>query len=734
VPTTAADTVELSGRVEHLRYQSPKFSVGTLITGKGRKTFSVKGYVRSNDHIVLKGAWETHPKYGLQFTADEAVPTTPTDGEGLKIWLAWSVHGVGPVKAGKLVEEFGTELPDRCRTEPEVVAAATGLPLSVIEMIAKEWQEQASKLSEVTELAALGLTRHQVETLVGRFKGTAVTLLRDDPYLLLGNVDGLGWSKIDEIAGKVGIGPTDARRVRAAVEWTVKENKDNGHTCRDAVEVHAEVLERIGVRDAVGVVGEDQINAAAAEAERLKKIKIIAGEGFRYYATPASWRHEEFLWKFFEEGRQPNPFTPPGTAGRIAKMYRSVSGPGGKILWLDDGQVSAVELALTHKVVVVTGGAGAGKTLVARAIAKSHSDTDVPVTFAAPTGKAARRLTELTGCQASTIHRLLGLGFDNGMEAEACLPEGLVIIDEFSMVDSGLAFTLCKAAGPKTVLVLIGDDNQLSPVGAGAVLRDVLANGLAPVARLVGCHRQAGILKTNCTAILRGQVEPSAVEKDPAPWLVHKALNTPELIGRAVQKLFEEYLPKWGFDPVSDTQFLTAQHKGRYGTKYLNKVVQRLRQKMVGGIDLPEPDPGDDKKAKPMVGDKVIQTKNNYKLGVMNGHQGIVLATDPVLIVDFEGGDTVVYSPDERGEVEMGYVLTPHKAQGSEWRCVVAIVPQAHWYMQHRNWFYTAATRARETAVIIGDDKGIRDAATKIETDRRVTLLSVFAARKESRP
>jgi len=368
------------------------------------------------------------------------------------------------------------------------------------------------------------------------------------------------------------------------------------------------------------------------------------------------------------------------------------------------------------------------------------TDVDVGVTYAAPTGKAARRLEEVTGGKASTIHRLLGIGPESNWHADRELPEGLVIVDECSMMDSSLASKLCKAVGKKTVLVLLGDDNQLSPVGPGAMLRDVLDHNLAPVARLRGCHRQAGTLKSNCVGILAGRVEPSAVDEDPPPWVVHRGITSPELATRAVKKLFDVELAKWGFDAVTDVQFLTAKHKGQVGTMYLNRLVQKLRQdKLAPGNSLPDPDPTVDKKGKPMVGDKVIQTVNNYTLNVMNGQQGVVVATDPVLVVAFEGGGgsdgtKVVYTPETRSQVELGYVLSVHKSQGSEWPCVVFVCPRQHAFMQHRNLFYTAVTRARKTVVVIGDEDGITKAALWVETERRVTLLDLFASREEARP
>jgi exodeoxyribonuclease V alpha subunit len=262
-------------------------------------------------------------------------------------------------------------------------------------------------------------------------------------------------------------------------------------------------------------------------------------------------------------------------------------------------------------------------------------------------------------------------------------------------------------------------------VEPGAVLRDVLEHDLAPAVRLNQCHRQAGVLKHNCNRILEGVVEPSALEGDPLPWMVHKGLATPERVVQAITKLFEEYLPTWGYDPIEDTQFLTAMHKGALGTKYLNKVCQRLRQKQLGN-ELPEPKVGEEERAVLMVGDRCIQNKNDYELDVMNGNQGVIENVAGGLVVNF-GDREVEYPNDKKGNVELSYVVTPHRYQGSEIPCVVGIVHSKHSFMMHRNWLYTLCTRAKKTCVLIGDENGISRAAERVDDTRRTTLLQLFA-------
>lgn len=394
---------------------------------------------------------------------------------------------------------------------------------------------------------------------------------------------------------------------------------------------------------------------------------------------------------------------------------------------LDESQRRAVVMALSRRACICAGGAGVGKTTIIRAIYSLYKRVGLRCSLCAPTGKAARRMEQLVpGARASTIHRLLeyqgGRGSIGGFQRNEANPlsDHAVIVDESSMCDSALVAALLAAVPSSCSITFVGDHHQLPPVGAGAFLRDCIARELLPMTILNQCHRQAGPLKTNAAAILQGVVAPTVKldGKDAGPWYVHDRLADTRDVLATVERLWREVLPRWEYDVIKDVQFLTPQHSGPIGTRAINALLQRLHQKSLG-VEVEVIDP--EKRPKLYRGDKVICTRNNYELDVMNGAMGTVLDAKH-LTVDFEGRP--VYFPAEfRGDVELGYALTPHKFQGSEIPCAITLVHKSNSYMLHRNWLYTAATRASKTNIIMGDAVGIRRAAERIVTNQRRTLL-----------
>lgn len=745
---TKPETVELAGTVQELYCQQPTFCAGKFQTPRSHTVkFKVRGYVKPGQQCTLRGTWTTHPKYGKQFDAAEVVIELPTSPAGVAQWIAWNVPGAGIVTGQKLVDEFGPDLMPLASQDPGQVAATCGVPIEVVNEIADQWQKHASRIAVQSRLAGFGLTQYQVEAIVSRFGSTAVTVLDENPYLLLGLVDGLGFKTIDEIALKTGMTRNDPRRVAAAIQWTVKQSvNDDGNTC---------ITKAAAIERATEFLGFDVDGIAQTIEEHQGLVHIDAG-GTAFLATQGCYANEAALWRYFAAGRQTN-----GYVNRLKDVDAGTVNINGDAVALDESQAAAVRLALAHRCTVITGGAGSGKTLTAKAIYQAFTRAGVPVTLVAPTGKAARRLKEVIGHEAATIHRTLGYNPDGGFgfSKDHPLPDGVYLVDESSMIDVPLMYHLVSALpaskkvrkgtwrdtgdgeeyGPPyvesesagAVLVLIGDENQLPPVGPGAVLRDLLAHNLTPAARLAKCHRQAGVLKSSAAAILDGELMPSDMNGTPPAWAIHKSLNDADMVIRAITKLYGEHLKAWGFGSILDTQFMTAVHRGRLGTRHLNRVVQHLHQRSLG-VEISPPDENDERRPPLYVGDKVIHTKNNYELNVMNGTVGVVTSTMP-LAVEYDDGE-IEYPDKFRGEVELAYVLTPHKMQGSEVPCAVVVCHKTNQYMQTRNWLYTGSTRAKKTCVIIGDEASIRRAAGRTDANRRTTLLSVFAQCEGARP
>lgn len=739
-PETATKPADLtvSGIIRRLFHSSPGFSAGKIAINFREYSFSVKGHVSLNEPVTLTGAWKTDPRFGRQFVATGVVYELPTVSKaGAVNWLQCYAADIGPVKANQLVEQFGTGIFDLCVTEPAAVANAGRIPIESINRVAAEWTRYASRIGNLAALLAVGMTEAQANAVFAVYGGNAANAVKEDPYQLMGRVTGFGWKTTDEIALKMGFTKDCPARKRAALVATVQDFEGDGYTCAPVAQVIGKAAGLCEVPPDAEV--EADFAAVLQDVVTLGRlVGMIDGErNLAYVALPRSHRTEAAIWKALQTSRKPNPHAPVEDADALAERY----GTDGSVT-LDETQVEAIRTVLLNRITFITGGAGAGKTLVARAIARLFTAATTHVYLCAPTGKAAKRLTDVvgkvTGGKATTIHRLLGYsGGRFEYDERRQLPSGVLICDEVSMVDSSLAAALLAACGSNIAIVFIGDPNQLPPVGAGALLRDTIDHELAPVVTLGKCHRQAGPLKASCAGILSGDVADTTPTEDgkPPAWVSLADIETPERIHKGIGVMFSKYFSEWGYDPVTDCQFLTARHAGALGTTFLNRLIQWLRQKARGNeIAEPQYETKDTKNRTVFhIGDKVIQTSNNYDTGIMNGTIGTVRVAEPKLVIEFEGHATETRIED-KSEISLAYAITPHKAQGSEWPCVVNVVPKQHKFQQHRHWLYTAVTRSKSTCVVIGDRDAIYHAAQKVENNRRVTCLGVFATCELSRP
>jgi exodeoxyribonuclease V alpha subunit len=406
---------------------------------------------------------------------------------------------------------------------------------------------------------------------------------------------------------------------------------------------------------------------------------------------------------------------------------------------LNADQRAAARQAFQFSISLMTGGAGSGKTFTVRAMIEACDVLGLAYALAAPTGKAAKRLEQSAKRPARTVHRLLGFNgrtFAKGPEEN--LDVDFLVIDEVSMVDVPLMYRLFRAIDlSRTAVLLVGDHNQLPPVGPGNVLRDLVQSRAIPTTILTKIIRQAGVLKENSTAILDGVVRPTCDEKVDGyrPWYVVNNFTDREHVRFFLEKLFGEVLDeRLGFDLLQDVQVLTPTHKGPLGTVELNAVLQRLIQRKLFRVSVPELEPG--RRPELLPRDKVIQTKNDYDLGVMNGAVGFVVDNHPKggLTVDFEG--RVVEIPKNSAKehnLQLAYATSIHKMQGSEFPCAIVIAHKSHSFMHHRNLLYTAVTRAQKSVIMLGDRWGIENCAKKRQVDKRNTFLS-FLLRDAGRP
>lgn len=711
--TKAAQSIQ--GHVETLFFSSPTFSAGKLRTNDGGLvSFAGALMVKESDPVVLSGHWETHVKFGQQFKVSSFTFNQNLSADGLAHYLANhpDIKGIGPAKAKRIAEAFGESFDEVIQAEPARVADVAKVPLATIELLRDEWLRKRTMNASLTWLSSFELTHHQMSALIEKFGNSVVTILNGDPFLLVREVPGFGFKRVDAISRKLNIPKESPTRIRAGISHCVAERLEQG-------DCWVEYEELIGLANELLVMDVPDSKARIeAELDVLvtkEALSCVSVGGRFLVAQPAVYRMEAELAEFFSTRLRRNPHALEAKSS----------------LTLNAVQTKALEAAATHNLLLVSGAAGSGKTRLVAAVAGMYEKASLRVVLAAPTGKAAKRIEQVVHTEAVTLHRLLGFkGKTFAAGPEAPIDADVVIVDEVSMVDVPLAWHLLRAIDfGKTCLVLVGDHNQLPPVGPGNVLRDLIERQPIPTIILDEVVRQAGVLKENSIAILRGEVRKSVSTERDTPWLLFP--HNPEATDaqKCVLQMFESMLTeKLGFDLLADVQLLTPTRKGPLGVDALNVELQRLIQKKLWGVNVAPPCVG--RRPEFLLHDKVIQTRNNYELGVMNGAIGIVTAIGTrrgEMRIRFDGIDIELASGSEAlRDLSLAYALTCHRFQGSEVPCAVLIIHKSHTFMHHRNLFYTGVTRARKTAIIVGDSWGMRNCAQKEQVERRKTFLSVL--------
>jgi len=717
----------LTGQIEHITFtnQENGFTIAKVRVPGRRDLVTVVGNLLAptpGEMLDMQGEWAHHPKFGEQFKVEQFTTQVPATVYGITKYLGSGlIKGLGPVMAGRIVERFGKNTLDVIEQGIGRLAEVPGVGAKRIAMIAKAWEAQRDIRDVMMFLQGHGVGPGYAAKIFKQYGNRAVAVVRENPYRLATDVTGIGFATADRIAEHIGIPRHSPLRVEAGVLFVLQQLAEEGHVYypRDAlIERCREVLavEEGSVAQALNLLA--AARRVVVEARRDAAGELPAGGDAVFLST--LHRCEA------------------GVAHRLRALQEVPRRLGSAdaapaVAWVQDrlgmafsaNQVGALRGAMAHKLMVITGGPGTGKTTIVNAILKIFSRRAARVLLAAPTGRAAKRLSEATGHEAKTIHRLLEYNAQKGgfqRDEERPLDCDLIVVDESSMIDVVLMHQLLKAVPLTAAGILVGDVNQLPSVGPGNILGDIIDSGRVPVVRLTEIFRQArqSQIIVNAHRINQGILPTSGPAGDnvPDPDFFFIEQEDPERVLETIVELVRNRIPRrFGLDPLDDIQVLTPMHKGVVGATNLNRRLQETLNPGEGGVAR-----GD---RVFRVNDKVMQIRNNYDKDVFNGDIGRITAisTEEKVLTVLIDGREVVYDFSELDEIVHAYAVSVHKSQGSEYPAVIFPVLTQHYILLQRNLIYTAVTRARRLAVIVGTRKALAIGVKNMRTDRRYTLL-----------
>lgn len=707
----------LAGTVERVTFHNEENGFSVLkVRVRGRKDpVAVVGHVPSvaaGEKIDAEGQWMTDKVHGLQFRADRIETREPTGKDAVVRFLASGlISGVGPAMAERIVNVFGARALEVIETEPMRLTTVPGLGKQTAARIAESYRERKAVKDVMIAFQDKGIGTARAVAIWKVLGPDAVKLVSEDPYRLAREVRGIGFDGADEIAGMFGIDRAAPERLRAGISHAIESAADDGHTAvpRAAVIERAERL--LGV-DAEAVAAE--VDGAVAGGE----VEAFDIDGTAFLAVRRLARFERSVanrLRALAEGRPP--------WGRIDAEAAIGRFEAKKGMQLSPSQRQALALVADAKVSVITGGPGVGKTTLLEALLSIISTAKLTVALAAPTGRAARRMSEQAGREAKTIHRLLEIDPATGgfkRSASEPLEADVVVIDEASMVDVALMSALVEAVPLNAALILIGDVDQLPSVGPGQVLADVIGSGLVPVARLTEIFRQAeeSRIIVNAHRINRGEYPEPPPAGELADFYVIEARGSEDALAKILEVVGNRIPRRFGLDPMRDVQVITPMQKGICGARNLN---DRLAE-LLNGAPLDRIERFGQSYA---TGDKVMQIENDYDRDVFNGDLGIlrrIRQKDDEVVVSFDGRD-VKYGLEDLEALTRAYAITIHKSQGSEYPAVVIPLLRDHTIMLARNLLYTAATRGRQLVVLVAEPRALEMALSEARIRRRFTRL-----------
>jgi len=709
----------ISGQIERVTYHNPDSGFAVLkVKVKGRRELAtIVGNVTTvtaGEHVQATGQWRIDREHGPQFAAQDVKTAHPTSADGIQRYLAsGAIRSVGPKLAAKIVGIYKERTLETFDKYPDLLLHIRGIGPQRLKRIRQSWQEQEGVRKIMLFFSEYGIGSGRAVRIYRTFGQEAIARIKANPYRLADEIRGIGFKTADELAGKLGIDRNSPHRARAAVRYALQELTQRGHCGYPEQGVVKQTTELV------------QIDQGIVEAA----VQHAVGEGsvIREHVGDDVWLYLAALHR-----------AEVGLAGALRRVLSGAAHPlpdidvEKAIAWVQQrlglalapAQQEAIRQACRHKVVVITGGPGVGKTTLVRSILEVFAAKGLKCVLTAPTGRAAKRLAETTKRVAKTVHRLLEFDPATGdfkRNRQHPLKGDLFVMDETSMVDVVLGYQFMRALPAESCVVLVGDVDQLPSVGPGSVLGDLIASRAVPVVRLTEVFRQASESRivTAAYAINRGGMPDLTAPEELGDFYFIQA-QEPEAIRDLIVRLVRERIPgRFRFDPRTDIQVLAPMNRSLLGARNLNQVLQEALN------------PADDSPHVERfgwtfrVGDRVIQTENDYGRDVFNGDLGVIEKINRVeqeMVVAFDGRP-VTYEFGDLDELALAYVLSVHKSQGSEYPCVVIPMHTQHYMMLQRNLLYTAVTRGKQLVVVVGTKKALAMAIRRQDTTERYTAL-----------
>jgi exodeoxyribonuclease V alpha subunit len=714
--------VELKGQIERITYFNEQngYCIARL-RAEGRPGLvtivgSIPGGLSPGEVLKLKGDWQNHPKYGQQFRISFHESVVPATVAGIERYLSSGmIKGIGPVMAKRLVAKFGTETLDIIEKDIERLHEVNGIAEKRIEMISSAWQSQREIRDVMVFLQGHGVSPAYAVKIYRQYGSEAVSAVRENPYRLAEEVFGIGFITADKIAEKLGIAKDSVIRARAGIQYMLNQLADEGHVyypfeklvdlCEKALEIDR------------GMILEGMASAASERRIVVEETDTYGGEDKAVYLVRFHVSEQGIARRLHQLLTHPRQLPLVNKEEVLKSVERQLK------IDLSIQQVRAIRDSVESKVLVITGGPGTGKTTIIKAIIAIQHRMGRTVMLAAPTGRAAKRMGESTDHEAKTLHRLLEFSPKDGRfkkDEDSPLDADTFVIDEASMVDTTLMYYLLKAIPLEASLILVGDVDQLPSVGAGSVLKDLIDSRVVPVVRLNEIFRQSreSMIIVNAHRVNGGLMPTTKLDGAHRSDFHFIEMDDPDKTLERIVGLCREKIPKkFGYRSIEDIQVLTPMHKGTVGAANLNAELQK------------ELNPSTDQISRAgktfRKGDKVMQIRNNYDKDVYNGDIGRIVKIDreeQEVAVNFDG-KSVSYDFSELDELVLAYATSVHKAQGSEYPCIVMPVLTQHYILLQRNLLYTGITRGKRLVVLVGSKKALNIAVRNNKPQLRYTLL-----------